>query len=115
MNTVVVPIPVQSISDWPSFHTVFSDLFGFPDDYDPNMNAWIHCMSYADDQQSGMMTRTVQPGELLTLQVDDASNFAVRCPEQYRALVNCTAFVNYRRVERGSRPVLSLLVSGIFL
>ena len=61
-----------------------------------------------------MLTHAVQPGELLPLQIDNASDFARRCPEQYRAMVECTAFVNERRVKDGSLPVLALLISGRF-
>jgi hypothetical protein len=57
----------------------------------------------------------VQPGELLTLQIDDASDFAARCPELFKALLECAAFVNHRRVEVGETPVLSLMMSGYFI
>lgn len=86
----------------------------FPPFYGANMDAWIDCMTYADDPEARMLARPVRPGELLTLQIDDTSNFAVRCPEQFKALLECIAFVNYRRVEIGGRPVLSLLMSGYF-
>jgi hypothetical protein len=31
-----------------------------------------------------------------------------RCPEQYRAVVDCCAFVNWRRIEVGEPAVLAL-------
>ena len=114
MKTTIVPIPTKLISDWPSFHEVFAEAFGFPDFYGANMDAWIDCMSYADEPEGQMMAIAVRPGELLTLQIDNASDFAARCPEQFKALVECTAFVNYRRVEVGGTPVLSLLMTGYF-
>lgn len=114
MNTTLVPIPANLISDWASFHTVFAEVLGFPDFYGENMDAWIDCMTCADDPEAQMLARGVRPGELLTLQIDEASDFAARCPEQFKALVECTAFVNYRRVEVGGKPMLALLLSGHF-
>jgi len=114
MNTTLVPIPTNLISDWASFHAVFAEVLGFPDFYGANMDAWIDCMTYADDPEAQMIARGVQPGELLTLQIEEASDFGARCPEQFKALVECTAFVNYRRVEVGGRPMLALLMSGCF-
>ena len=114
MNTTLVPIPTNLIADWASFHRVFAEVLGFPDFYGENMDAWIDCMTYADDPEAQMLARGVPPGELLTLQIDDVSDFAARCPDQFKALVECTAFVNYRRVEVGGKPLLSLLMSGHF-
>jgi hypothetical protein len=44
----------------------------------------------------------------VTLAIDDAPGFAKRCPEQYEALVECAAFVNWRRIEQGDGSVLAL-------
>lgn len=114
MNTTIVPIPTKLISDWSSFHEVFAEALGFPTFYGANMDAWIDCMTYADEPEEQMLAKAVRSGELLTLQIDDTSDFAVRCPEQFKALLECTAFVNYRRVEIGGKPVVSLLMSGCF-
>ncbi|MBR1161925.1 barstar family protein [Bradyrhizobium elkanii] len=85
---------------------------GFADFYGRNMNAWIDCMTYVDDPPSGMTNVSVSEGEILTLRVDDAPDFRRRCPEQYEALIECCAFVNYRRMERGDAPVLALMLNG---
>ena len=114
MNTSVVLFPTNLITDWETFHDVFAGVLGFPSFYGRNMNAWIDCMTSADDPDAQMMTITVQPGELLTLQIDNASDFASRCPELFKALIECVAFVNHRRVDFGETPVLSLLISGYF-
>lgn len=47
-------------------------------------------------------------GDVLTLQLDDVADFAARCPEQYEAVIECDAFVNWRRTEVGERPILAL-------
>lgn len=98
--------------DWPSFHEVFQRALGFPDFYGRNMDAWIDCMTSVDAPSDGLTTITVQPGEILVLRVDQPFDFRRRCPEQYDALIECTAFVNYRRVETGEFPALALLLVG---
>ncbi|MCE3289344.1 MAG: barnase inhibitor [Caulobacter sp.] len=114
MRTKVVVIPTDLIRNWDTFHDVFARILGFPNFYGRNMNAWIDCLTSADAPEDAMTTQAVGPGELLTLQLNDAADFARRCPEQYEALLECTAFVNYRRVEVGEPPVLSLLLAGYF-
>jgi Barstar (barnase inhibitor) len=114
MQTTILTIPADKITDWDSFHSVFQAALGFPDFYGRNMDAWIDCMSYIDDPSSGMASAAVAPGELMTLRIDDAADFHRRCPEQYDALIECVAFVNYRRIADGGTPVLALMLSGWF-
>lgn len=114
MHTTLVIIPTDKIVDWATFHQVFAETLGFPAYYGRNMDAWIDCMTYVDAPDDRMVQCAIQPGELMTLQIDDADDFAARCPDQFKDLVECTAFVNYRRVEAGGAPVLSLLLSGFF-
>jgi RNAse (barnase) inhibitor barstar len=114
MQTGVVDIPVEHITNWDSFHDVFQQALGFPEIYGRNMNAWIDCLTSADREDHGMMKVTVRPGELLTLRINDAADFRQRCPEEYAALVECAAFVNYRRMEVGEPPVIALLLCGWF-
>lgn len=104
----VVSIDGKAIHDWPSFHEVFAVALGFPDFYGRNLNAWIDCLTFADDSASGMLARPVPPGEVLTLQIDHVDDFVSRCPEQYAALMECAAFVNWRRIEKGDGPVVAL-------
>ena len=69
-------------------------------------------MTSVDAPPDGLSTVTVEPGEILVLRIDEPFEFRRRCPEQYDALVECTAFVNFRRVEIGELPVLALLLVG---
>ncbi len=108
MKTITIPIPTHDITDWESFHTVFAEVLGFPDFYGQNMNAWIDCMTDADDAETGMMARAVPKGQMLALKIKDAGDFSTRCPELFEALVEGTDFVNKRRVDMGNTPVLSL-------
>lgn len=106
MNVVV--IDTGRIVDWTTFHTVFAELMGFPDFYGTNMDAWIDCMTYVDDGSAGMSKVTVDRGAVLTLQVEGVTEFADRCPDQFAALVDATAFVNWRRIDQGEPAVLAL-------
>ncbi|QQQ19184.1 barstar family protein [Brevundimonas vitis] len=112
MHTTLIGIPTKQIADWTTFHEVFAEALGFPTFYGRNMNAWIDCMTDADDPETRMVQRAVQPGHLMTLEIDDADDFAARCPEQFNALIECTSFVNFRKVEMGGTPFLSLLLTG---
>jgi len=114
INTRVVSIPVREITDWASFHDVFRRVFGFPDFYGCNMNAWIDCMTDLDDPGTGMVQISVGHGELVAIRVDDAADFQRRCPEQFQALIECASFVNFRRIEVGEPPILTLMFSDHF-
>jgi Barstar (barnase inhibitor) len=105
---MVVRLDCNRITDWESFHIVFADVFGFPAYYGRNMNAWIDCMSCLDEPTSRVTAITVPPNGVLTLQLDSVDSFALRCPEQYAAIVECTAFVNWRRSSQGESAVLAL-------
>jgi len=104
----VIKIDTRPIVDWNTFHEVFAATLGFPGFYGRNMNAWIDCMSYVDDAGAGMSSITVEPGGLLVLQLDYVNEFAARCPEQYQAIAEGAAFVNWRRMEQGQEAVLAL-------
>lgn len=103
-----VRISTESISDWESFHSTCKDAFGFPDFYGMNMNAWIDCLSYLDEDLK--MTRfNLSEGEMLHIELTDAEGFNARLPEIFDALVECGAFVNRRYAEDGKRPALSFV------
>lgn len=104
----IIDIATDRIHDWNTFHDVFSEVLGFPEFYGRNMDAWIDCLTHVDDDPPDLTTVSVAPGDVLTLQLQDADRFAERCPEQYNALVSCSAFVNWRRIEIGERPILAL-------
>ena len=104
----MVRIDANRILDWSTFHAVFAEAFEFPAFYGKNMDAWIDCLTYLDDPESGMTTVHVNGGGVISLVIDNAGDFKKRCPEQFAALVECAGFVNWRRVERGNPPVLAL-------
>jgi hypothetical protein len=108
MRMVIVTIDTQRIVDWVTFHDVFSEALGFPRFYGRNLNAWIDCMTCLDDPEAGMSAVHAPAGGILTLQLQNVDDFSGRCPIQYAAIVERAAFVNWRRIELGSPPVLAL-------
>lgn len=108
MAVSVARIDGSRITDWDSFHDEFHRVFVFPDFYGRNIHAWIDCMTSLDCEDDGMTALHVQPGSVLTLEVLHVKRFKVQAPEQYDALVECSAFVNWRRIEQGEGPVLAL-------
>jgi RNAse (barnase) inhibitor barstar len=101
----IIDVPMARIADWDTFHATFAEALGFPDFYGRNMAAWVDCLTYEDD---GMNAFPVEPGDVLTLQLTNCKDFRKRCPEIYDALIDSAAFVNWRRIEMGDRPILAL-------
>lgn len=108
MAATVCKIDTRQIRDWDSFHDVFARELGFPGFYGRNMNAWIDCMTSLDEPGDGMTSVHALKNGTLTLHLDHLGDFANRCPDIYEALVDCSAFVNFRRMESGDQPVLVL-------
>ena len=106
----VVTIDARQIIDWQSFHDVFMATFGFPTFYGRNMNAWIDCMTDLDEPDTKMSSIHAPPGGIVVLSLTHAREFSKRLPEIYATLVECVAFVNWRRLEQGEGPVLALSV-----
>jgi hypothetical protein len=105
MTRTILRIDGHLTTDWDSFHTVFSHVFGFPEFYGRNMDAWIDCMTDLDDPNSGMTKVHCSPGDVIVLQVDNVNQVP---SELYAALVECAAFVNWRRIDQGEPAVLAL-------
>ena len=112
MQNIVVQMDTSLIKDWESFHDVFSETFGFPPFYGRNMDAWIDCMSSLDNPEDGMSRINVSLGKVVVIQIDGVKDFSARCPDQYLAIIECSAFVNYRRISMNQEPVLALSFSA---
>lgn len=72
------------------------------------MDAWIDCMSSLDDASDGLSEVTVSSGEVLVLTLENAGDFKLRCPELWQELLECVAFVNWRRMKQGQAAVLTI-------
>lgn len=55
-----------------------------------------------------MTSMHVAPGDVIVLCISGVTDFKKRCPEIYDALIECSSFVNYRRIERDAPAVLAL-------
>lgn len=107
MKSPIVHVDGSRIRDQASFHEEFARLLGFPGFYGRNMDAWIDCMTGLDEED-GMRSITVEPGQVLTLQVEHYKDWKSRCPDLVNDLLECAAFVNWRRIEQGEAAVLAL-------
>ncbi|MBJ9665648.1 barstar family protein [Burkholderia gladioli] len=94
------------ITDWPSFHRVFSQIFGFPSFYGNNMDALVDCLSYLDEAE--MTSLHVKPGETLAIQLGAVVSFRRRCPDLFEALQDPCAFVNWRRTREHGAALVAL-------
>ena len=94
----------EDIGDWISFHRKCKEVFGFPDFYGENMDAWIDCLSYLDEGD-GMSRFHLNKGEMLLIEITDTKHFKDRVPEIFDALVECSALVNFKY----ERSVLALV------
>jgi RNAse (barnase) inhibitor barstar len=109
---MIVRIDAAKITDADSFHSEFATAFGFPAYYGRNLDAWVDCLTCLDDPTAGMTKVNVLPGQILTLVLENADGFKGRCPDLFTAFLECSAFVNWRRVEVGQAPVLALAADG---
>jgi hypothetical protein len=108
VHMTLVKIDASRIRDWDTFHDEFAKVLGFPSFYGRNLNAWVDCMTYLDEPETGMTTIHAPKGSVLVLQIDHVTDFAIRCPDVYAALVECAGFVNWRRIQMGQAAVLAL-------
>jgi RNAse (barnase) inhibitor barstar len=104
----IVRIDGRRITDWNTFHSVFSDAFGFPSFYGRNMDAWIDCMTYLDDPDAGMSSVHGTTCDPVVLQIDHIDDVHQCDSAMYERIVDCSAFVNWRRIEKGDPPILLL-------
>ena len=103
-----VEIDGDLVAEWEAFHDVFAAKFGFPAFYGRNDNAWIDCMTSVDSPDDGLSEVHVPRGQIMTLQIANAAKLKSSNRDIWDALNEMTAFVNWRRIERGDEPVLAL-------
>jgi RNAse (barnase) inhibitor barstar len=99
----VVTVDCARISDWDTFHIVFSEAFGFPDYYGRNLNAWIDCLTRLDEELTDLR---VSPGDFVLLQLSNADTLKNSAPEILTALLEMAGFVNFRRTQSGQPAIL---------
>lgn len=97
-----VEIDFSKVTDWNTFHELFKHEMGFPDFYGGNGDAWIDCMSYIDDPDSGMSKITVKENESLEIIAVNIEDATANAPDVVLGFVELVAIVNQRFVDSGS-------------
>ena len=105
-----ISIDGDKIRDWESFHAEFANVFGFPSFYGKNMDAWIDCMTSLDCPEDAMSAVHCDKGSIMTIELVHASDVKRRCPEIFDTLLECSGFVNRRRLDVGESAVIELIV-----
>jgi len=105
MYVDTLEIDVTKVKTWDDFHNAMQEVFGFPDFYGRNMNAWIDCLTSLDEPEDGMTKVHVEKGKVMVLRIKGISGLK---KDMREALIEDAAFVNYRRLEVGEPAVLAL-------
>lgn len=101
-------LDTAKINDWPSFHAQSAEVFGFPDFYGQNLDAWIDCLTYLPEGD-GMSRFVLGPSERLFINLLHFESFSKSQPEICQALSETVAFVNQRYISAGDIPRLVLV------
>tara|TARA_R110002111_G_scaffold29884_9_gene62203 strand:+ start:2065 stop:2400 length:336 start_codon:yes stop_codon:yes gene_type:complete len=103
----LVKIDGNNLKNWESFHDTFSKSFGFPEFYGRNMGAWIDCMTDLDDPNEGVGMTSIHgsASDVVVLHIDNIDSMP---NELSQALIDCAAFVNWRRLDQGEPAILAL-------
>jgi RNAse (barnase) inhibitor barstar len=102
-----VTVDTDRITDWASFHDVFSEALGFPPFYGRSLDAWRDCMDYPDEDD-GMKAVVAQADDPIVIKLVHAPSFKSRCPHQWHGIVEAVASLNLERVDAGKIPLLVL-------
>lgn len=90
----------KDICTWQNFHDYFESEFNFPGYYGRNMDAWNDCMS------------DIVEAEIITLHITSVNELKEKGLDIYEAIVECSAFVNWRCTEKGGLPLIALSFYG---
>jgi len=90
---VTFKIDGKKLIDWNSFHSEFKAVLNFPDFYGENMDAWIDCMDELTEQPT-------------LLQIENGKFLRENNSKLLKAIMECGAFVNYRKIQKGEKPTL---------
>lgn len=99
----------EIITNWDAFHDESQRVFGFPEFYGRNMNAWVDCLSYLRDDD-GMSRFRLQSDEVLRIEVQQAERMRAQVPEILDDLAFCIEAINERYADYGEKPALELIL-----
>jgi hypothetical protein len=97
----------DNILDMASFHSECKTVFGFPEFYGNNLDAWVDCLSYLRDDE-GMSKFKLADNEILTIEITHSAGVQTRLPELLEDLSMCIDLMNERYEDYGENPALAL-------
>jgi hypothetical protein len=101
---VVADVPTSLITDWATFHEVFSSSLGFADYYGRNNNAFLDILGAP---QAPDVAVDVPEGGLLVLRLDESGEaFNARCPDQFAFLATSAARLSHEALRIGEPGVI---------
>ena len=83
----IIKLQAKDLTTWQTFHDTFKQELKFPNYYGSNMNAWIDCMSDLCLEED------------IKIVIENIDELIQTNKDIYEALVECSAFVNYRQNE----------------
>ncbi|TQI71115.1 barstar (barnase inhibitor) [Gramella sp. Hel_I_59] len=91
-------VDANNIVDWKSFHKEFRNELKFPDYYGENMDAWIDCIDDISEKSD------------VVIRIKNSRNLKNKNPEILKSLIECSQFVNTRKIDQGekNRVILNL-------
>ncbi len=91
-------VDAGKILDWKSFHKEFRKQLKFPKYYGENMDAWIDCIDEISEKSDGV------------IRIKNSQNLKNKNPEILNSLIECSQFVNTRKIDQGenNRVILNL-------
>lgn len=102
-----VTLDGAAIADWNSFHAQAKAVFGFPDFYGNNMDAFVDCLSYLRDDD-GMSTVRLGSDEVLQIDILHADTWRAAQPDMLEEVLYCMAGINDRYQDYGEKPALKV-------
>ncbi len=105
LNVKIVKLNGKKILE--SFHEYFADIFGFPSWYGKNMDAWIDCMSDLDSDVGTITKNGIEKGQSIVFYIENYKDLKQN-KEIYDDLIECTSFINKRRIYANYPPLIYL-------
>ncbi|EOV7496109.1 MULTISPECIES: barstar family protein [Proteus] len=76
MNLIKLNIDFKNIKNVDDFHMIMKTLFGFPDFYGKNFNAFIDCLSSIRIPEDGMTSIHIKNDECILLEIFNINSIA---------------------------------------
>jgi len=99
----------KDITDEASFHAQCVQVFGFPEFYGNNIDAWVDCLSYLRDDEN-MTKFRLKSNEVLEIVVQDGEAMKAQVPDLLEEITFCVAGINERYEDYGEKPALKLVL-----